>query len=76
MEALTHVERVRIRSYESGSKPAEKRKNLFAYTVNEHNVRQIYDQLYINGAARYQHSRMFGVLARETAFQQDVPSVG
>src|ERR1022692_1763734 len=76
IHALAHIERIRIRSYELSSISAEKRKHLFSYIVNEHNFRQIYDQIYADGAARYQHSRVFGIVTGEPTFQHDVPSVG
>jgi len=76
MEALTDVECIRRGSDELSSEPAEKRKHLFPYSVNERNFRQVYDDLHAGRAAGHHHPRLLRIVTGESALKHDVPSVG
>src|SRR5215469_2594163 len=75
-QALTDVECIRCGSDELSSEPAEKRKHLFPYNINERNFGQVYDDLHPRGTADYHHPCVLCIVAGESTLKQDAPRIG
>jgi hypothetical protein len=69
IQALAHIEHVRIGGDKLGSELAKKRQHFFPCRVDEYHFRQIDEKLSARGEARCQRASVFSIITGESAFQ-------
>jgi hypothetical protein len=69
IQALAHVEHVRIGGDELGSESAKERQHFFPRRVDEYDLCQIDEQLFARSQARGQRASLLSITAGESAFQ-------
>jgi hypothetical protein len=69
IQALAHIEHVRIGGDELGSQPAKERQHFFPLRVDEYDLRQVDEKLSACGEARCQRASMLSIITGESAYQ-------